>query len=139
MSATDLEKKEPSHSPDLSSLLQSKSEQQPSVTSIASYSGPIPPPKFLSEYERLVPGISKKFLDEPHIEAEHRRAIEKMMAHEQIKLANRGQKMAFCLASLCTIGAFSAILFGYSLEGLGALVASIATFAYIFCYVKKQQ
>jgi len=116
-----------------------KNSEQVSMTSFASYSGPIPPPNFLVEYEKMVPGIAKRFLDEPRIESEHRRTLESMMAQEQVKLANRGQKMAFSLASFCTIGAFVAIFLGYSLEGLGALVASIATFAYIFCYVKRRQ
>jgi uncharacterized membrane protein len=152
MNKTKLEKKETPHSPIsfaskpqfVSEEPQKKSEaqknsEQTSMTSFASYSGPIPPPNFLLEYEKMVPGIAKRFLEEPHVESEHRRALQKMMAQEQVKLANRGQKMAFLLAGSCTLGAFGAIFLGYSLEGLGALVASITTFAYIFCYVKRRQ
>lgn len=39
--------------------------------------GPTPPPHYLEQYERLVQGTAKRFLDEPHIEAEHRRSLEK--------------------------------------------------------------
>jgi uncharacterized membrane protein len=115
-----------------------KKPETASVATFASYSGPIPSPNFLIEYERMVPGIAEKFLNEPHLEAEHRRTLEKMMAEKQIDLADRGQKMAFALASLCVIGAFGAIFFGHSLEGLGALIASIAVFAGIFYCAKKK-
>jgi len=132
----------------LSKDLTSESQKKPDskknpkskpVTAYASYSGPIPPPNFLVEYERMVPGIAKRLLNEPHLEAEHRRTLEKMMAEKQFKLANRGQKMAFALASLCVIGAFGTIFFGYSFEGLGALLVSIAVFAGIFYSAKKKQ
>lgn len=116
-----------------------KKSKSASVTTYASYSGPIPPPNFLVEYERMVPGIAKRLLNEPRLEAEHRRAIEKMMADNQLKLAKRGQKMAFTLASLCVIGAFGTIFLGYSFEGLGALLVSIAVFAGIFYNAKKKQ
>ena len=62
-----------------------------------------------------------------------------MMAEKQVELASKGQKMAFALASLCILGAFGAIFFGHSLEGLGALIASIAVFASIFYHAKKKQ
>lgn len=116
-----------------------KTLEQPSMTSFASYSGPTPPPVHLIEYEKIVPGIAKRFLEEPHTEAEHRRTLEKMMAHEQIKLSNRGQMMAFSLAGFCIVGAFTAIFMGHSLEGLGALITSIGVFACIFFYSKRRQ
>jgi len=137
-------KQEASHSPiTFASKPQFVSEpkkdlEQPLATTFASYSGPIPPPNFLVQYEQMVPGIAKRFLDEPHIEAEHRRSLEKTMALEQVKIAKRGQIMAFSLATFCAVGGFGAIFLGYRLEGLGALVASIATFAYVFCYAKKR-
>ncbi len=61
-------------------------KNQESNQIIASYSGPIPPPHFLIQYEQIVPGIAKRFLEEPHLEAEHRRSLQKTIAQEQIKL-----------------------------------------------------
>ncbi len=142
---TELEKKDSAHSP-INFVSEPKRNSQapnpsdqPNVTSFAAYSGPIPPPHFLVEYEKLLPGIAIKFLEEPHREAEHRRSLEKMMVQKQVELASRGQIMAFVLASLCVILAFIAIFFGYSLAGLGVLVTSIASFVYAFCYEKKRQ
>lgn len=118
---------------------ESKKKQEQGMGTIQAYSGPIPPPQFLAQYELLVPGIAKKFLEEPHIEAEHRRVLEKMIGQEQIKLAKRGQLMAFSLAICCILGAFWTIFSGHSIEGLGALLFSIAAFTGIFIYAKKRQ
>lgn len=110
----------------------------PSVTSLTTFSGPIPPPIFLAEYEKLVPGSAKRFLDEPHFEAEHRRALEKFMVNEQVKLSKRGQCMAFFLALVCIIASFTSIFLGYDIAGLGALFIAIASFVGVFIYGKYQ-
>ncbi|HSX12289.1 MAG TPA: DUF2335 domain-containing protein [Rhabdochlamydiaceae bacterium] len=109
------------------------------IAAFQSYSGPIPPPNFLEQYERMVPGSAARFLEEPHHEAEHRRKLEKNMVEAQIRLANRGQIMAFLLATICIIASFGTIFLGYSLEGLGALIVAIASFASIFLVSRKKQ
>ena len=109
------------------------------IASVTSFSGPTPPPSFLREYELLVPGIAKRFLEEPHLEAEHRRELEKLLVQEKIRLRRRGQSMAFFLATLSVIAAFAAIFCGYDIAGLGALFISIASFVGVFIYAKKHQ
>ncbi len=111
----------------------------PAITAFTSFSGPIPPPNFLKEYELIVPGIAQRFLDEPHKEAEHRRALEKLMVYEQIKLNKNGQKMAFGLALLSICAAFSSIWLGYELAGASTFIVSICSLVGIFLYAKKNQ
>lgn len=144
MSKTDLETK-PSPSevrlnpkPQFAADESRKNSEPQSITAIASYSGPIPPPNFLAEYEKLYPGIAKKFLEEPHKEAEHRRSLENKIAEAQIKLANRGQWMAFWSTAVLSLLSFGLIYLGYSLEGLTALGALIAAVASVFFYSKRQ-
>jgi len=112
---------------------------QSHIASFSSYSGPIPPPEYLIHYEKMVPGIAKRFLEEPRLEAEHRRALERKMVETQIKMAGRGQLMAFSLAIVCVIGSFAAIFSGHSLLGLGALFLSIGAFIGVFIYGKNQK
>ncbi len=109
------------------------------VAAFTAFSGPIPPPSFLLEYEKLVPGIAKKFLEGPHIEAQHRRSLEKRMVEEQVRLSKRGQWMAFSLASLCVFAAFTSIFLGFDLAGVGALFVSVASFVGVFIYAKTSQ
>ena len=70
------------------------------ITAAYTYSGPTPPPNVLIQYEEMVPGIAKKFLEAPHIEATHRRELAKLLVQEKTKLAKRGQLFAFYLAFL---------------------------------------
>lgn len=111
---------------------------QPPITSVMAFSGPIPPPDYLGLYEKLVPGSAKRFLEEPHLEAEHRRALENLSLNQQINLSKRGQWMAFSLAFFCITAAFAAIFSGYDIAGLGALIASITAFVGVFIYGKYQ-
>jgi uncharacterized membrane protein len=104
----------------------------------AMYSGPIPPPDHLAMYEKMVPGIAKQFLEEPHREAEHRRRLETQLVEAQIKLANKGQILAFILASVTVFASFSLIYFGHNLEGLGTLLLSVGAFVSIFIYGKHK-
>ncbi len=103
------------------------------------YSGPIPPPEHLTMYEKIVPGIAKQFLEEPHREAEHRRSLESKMVDAQIKLAKKGQNIASILAFSCTFASFFTIYRGYSIEGLGALLLSIGLFIGVFIYGKNHK
>lgn len=113
-----------------------------STTAIATasyFSGPIPPPEFLKQYEELVPGIAKRFLEEPRLEAEHRRSLEKRMVEEKIRLATKGQWMAFTLALLSIAAAFTAIFLGYSLAGFATFLVAATGFAGAFIISKKHQ
>ncbi|MCI0381570.1 MAG: DUF2335 domain-containing protein [Chlamydiae bacterium] len=113
----------------------------PSITGqlTSLYSGPIPPPDHLMMYEKMVPGIAKRFLEEPHLEAEHRRNLEKKMVEAKIELGKRGQIIACILASACVIGSFAAIFSGHNIWGLGALLLSIGGLISVFIYSKNHK
>jgi uncharacterized membrane protein len=126
-------KKLPNRNPDSAPI------QPATITSVTTFSGPIPPPEFLKQYDLLVPGIAKRFLEEPHLEAEHRRNLEKTMLSERIRMSKRGQWMAFCLALLSILAAFTAIFTGYSIAGLAIFFTAAASLVGVFFYAKKQQ
>lgn len=116
-----------------------KHPEQPSVTATAiAYSGPVPLPGILVEYEKLYPGIAKQFLEEPHKEAEHRRSLEKKVADAQIKLANRGQIFAFILSSAFTVGGIYLASQGHNFAGFGTLATLIITLGIVFGVVKRR-
>ncbi len=131
--------KPPSKNSSENSKIQSPVNSPSALASFTAFSGPIPPPEFLKQYEFLVPGIAKRFLEEPLSEAKHRRALEQKMVDEKIRLSRKGQWMAFSLALLSIIAAFIAIFLGYSLAGLGTFFISSASFAGVFIYAKKRQ
>lgn len=136
MNNIDLSKKEATPLSNLSSKI--PPPNVPSVTAFQHYAGPIPPPEFLAHYEKLYPGIAKVFLEEPHIEAEHRRSLEKIMVEEQIRLSKRGQLMACTLGSATILGAFVTIFLGHSIGGFSTLLIGIAALMGIFYQAKKR-
>ena len=136
MSVLDKPPTEPKKAKSSSSQLPNSS---PSITTASYFAGPIPPPEFLKQYEEFVPGIAKRFLEEPRLEAEHRRSLEKRMVEEKIHLARRGQWMAFILALLSIAAAFTAIFLGYSLAGFGTFLVAATGFAGVFIISRKQQ
>lgn len=116
-----------------------KTREPGSVPAFSAYSGPIPPPDFLVQYEAMVPGIAKKFLEEPRLEAEHRRSLENKMVNAQTQLAARGQKMAFIIAVVCITASFAAIFLGHSLPGVSTLFFSITALVGVFIYGKNKK
>lgn len=104
------------------------------------FSGPVPPPSHLAQYDALVPGTAKRFLDsffeESHFESNHRRSLENKIVDEDIKLRKRSQWCAFSLSLLTLLGAFTFIFFGYGLEGLGALLLGLGALVGTFFYAK---
>jgi uncharacterized membrane protein len=109
------------------------------IAAVTTFSGPVPPPEFLRDYEILVPGSAKRFLEAPHLEAEHRRALELAYLEEKIKLSRKGQWMAFSLAVLSIVAAFTAIFLGYSLAGVGTFFIAVGSIVGLFIYGKKTE
>ena len=83
------------------------------VTQVASttvFSGPLPPPHWLAEYERIHPGLTQQLMDQAEIEAAHRRELATQRLRIQSRHVGRGQWMAFSLslASLAVAASLAA-------------------------------
>lgn len=61
------------------------------------------------------------------------------MVEEKIRLARKGQWMAFVLALLSILAAFTAIFLGYSLAGFATFLVAATGFAGAFIISKKHQ
>lgn len=87
------------------------------VSTSISFTGPLPPPGFLQRYEEISPGLAERLVRYAEGEAEHRRAVEKLIVetqcgesrayHAEVK---RGQVCAvvITLAALAA-GAYTAV------------------------------
>ena len=94
------------------------------------YSGPIPDPQWLEQYDRIHPGLANRIVSMAESEASHRRGIENDAVAAQIydakqerRQQRRGQWMAFVVAVLVTTAGTSVALFGHPWPGslLGGL------------------
>ena len=76
----------------------------------STYTGPLPPPEQLGQYEVILPGVAAKIVSMAETEQKHRMGWETNALDSDIKLAKRGQLFGFCAAVLCIAGA---TLLGY--------------------------
>lgn len=71
-----------------------------------SFSGPIPPPSILKQYEEMHPGSADRILKMAEKQADHRMALEKKAIGGQVDQSKRGQVFGFILALVCIAVAF---------------------------------
>ena len=64
------------------------------------FSGPIPHPRLLAEYERLMPGSTDRFMKMAEKQQEHRIGLEDSAIKSQLKSNERGQLFGFILSTL---------------------------------------
>lgn len=79
------------------------------LTLVSEYSGPIPPPNMLAQFDEIEPGLANRIVLMTEENLAHIRELENFDLRESHKLNKRGQIFAFCLS----IGSF--MLSGYGL------------------------
>lgn len=82
------------------------------------FTGPLPPPHVIADYEAVVPGMAEKIVTAFEEQGRHRRTLEDLSIREQWRLARRGQVFAFTLGLVALGFAGTAILFGREVSSL---------------------
>ncbi len=110
---------------------------------VVSFSGPLPPPAMLREYEATLPGLGERIV----ARAEKEQAFRHEMAREQVSsLKSRqwhdstrayiGQAGAFVLSMTAIGGGIWLLAAGKSTAGLGSIIAALVTLAAVFLGAK---
>lgn len=98
---------------------------EPGVVTVT-YSGPLPPPSAMAEYERVLPGAAERILVMAEKAAAHHQAIDvqaqKLIGQDVL----RGQLLGFSIAAAGLLVSGYAIYKGYPAVA-GAIVAAIMT------------
>ncbi|MFO0966853.1 MAG: DUF2335 domain-containing protein [Gemmataceae bacterium] len=98
------------------------------------FSGPLPPPDILEEYEKLLPGAAERIFAAFEKQTEHRQSLEKHVVKDDTRRSWAGLVAAFLLASFCVIGGVICVLHGHTAAGATIATASVATLAAVFVY-----
>ena len=69
------------------------------LASTTVFAGPLPPPQWLAEYDRVHPGLAGRLIDQVEVEAAHRRALVEQQWMADSRHTGRGQWMAFGLSA----------------------------------------
>lgn len=112
----------------------------------AAYSGPLPPPEMLANYEKVLPGLAAQIVERADREQSFRhKAVffeleaEREKNREENKIARRGQYFGFCIALLGILGSIYLIATGKELTGLGSLVTVLTVLVTVFITGKKSE
>lgn len=101
------------------------------------YSGPIPPPKMLEEYEGVLSGSADRILAMAEKEQAHRHTLEDRAVSAEISKDRRGQNYALLCSLLIILGSLGLIAMGREISGTLLAGGTLTGLAYIFITGKK--
>jgi uncharacterized membrane protein len=102
------------------------------------WSGPLPPPGALEQFERASPGAADRILTMAEREEHHRQALERMMVTSEIKTRNRGQFLGFVVATITLVGGMWLVYKGKDWPGLVAILTPLVGLVGIFVYTQSK-
>jgi uncharacterized membrane protein len=101
---------------------------------IASFSGPLPPPAILREYNDILPGAADRILKLAEEQSSHRREIENKVVSSGVVDAKLGILAGTLIALAAVGGGMWIVLRGQELVGLGAVISALVGLVYAFRY-----
>ncbi len=98
------------------------------------FSGDIPPPTLLKQFDDVLPGTAQWILDRTKNEQDHQHNLDKLDRWLPFFLTLIGQSFAFLIAGGFVFGAVILLYNGRQIEGFSTLAASVITltFRYVF-------
>lgn len=104
-----------------------------------SFSGPLPPPETLGQYEQLVPGCAERIIAMAERQAAHRQSLEKTFLDSGCRNERAGQLFAGVIAVTGIIAGAVLVNEGKDLAGFTAMLVPLAGIVGSFFYGKRQQ
>lgn len=103
------------------------------------YSGPIPPPDLLRQYDELIEGGAERIFNAFESQTRHRMGIESAVVFGNEGRANRGQWMAYSLALvILTLGSIM-IFTGREEAGVAMITVDLVGLVAVFITSKRSQ
>jgi len=96
------------------------------------FSGPLPPPDLLKQYDEVVPGFAATIVNQFVAQGDHRRQMEKAVILSDVARANWGLAAGFLLAFIGIIGSLYIINTGRTTAGITAFIVSLAPLVVAF-------
>lgn len=103
------------------------------------YSGPLPHPRHLKEYDLIVPGLAQKIFEIMERQVSHRMAYENRQQEIDRAHYRLGQYFGFSVFAIVMGLCFFCILTGKSWEGIAGIVAALASLLGIFLYDRRSR
>ena len=101
------------------------------------FSGPIPPPEILKQYNEVDAGAAGRIIAMAEQEARHRRSMEQSIISHEYKEAGTGQKFALFIGSLAIIAGSTISVMGAQWAGIVIGGGGVVSLVSIFVYGRK--
>ena len=102
------------------------------------FSGPIPPPSMLGEYDAVHDGLANRIVAMAETQQIHRQSLENKSVEAAIKTESRGQHYALFVSLLIIAGALYLIDSGKEIAGSILAGGTLTGLAYIFITGRKK-
>ena len=109
------------------------------VTQSVSFSGPLPPPGLLAQYNDVIPNVAERLMVMAEKQSAHRESLEAKVVAGNVASQARGSHYAFIICLVTIIGGFVLIGMGKNIYGISAVIGSLATLAAVFVVAKRDQ
>jgi len=99
--------------------------QAVAIAMVESFSGPLPSPEMLKQYEEVLPGLAERLVVIHEKDREHDREMDSKQLEAAINYASKGQNRGYYLALIGIIAGLVAIVLGLTLgEGNVAIITA---------------
>lgn len=102
----------------------------------AIFSGPIPHPRILEQYEKILPGSADRIIKMSENQSNHRQRLENFLVGNRLRNEMIGMLSGFVLAIVTIVGGIWCILIGKALSGLAAVITPLIGLVSVFIYTK---
>ncbi|ANB97614.1 MULTISPECIES: DUF2335 domain-containing protein [Vibrio harveyi group] len=123
-------------SPDVERVFRKHPELSSTILTTQVYSGPVPHPSLMKEFDKIIPGAAKQMLDDAMKNSESQRKINEDIVKYKNKEVARGQWFGF-ISVIALISAVTFITISGFTVGAG-VIAGIATLGGAFMWAKAR-
>ncbi len=114
-------------------------EQKLVRATMQSFSGPLPPPNLLSQYNLVVPNGAERIMAMAEKQQEHRQGIEHCVVHGNKFDQRLGLVLGFIVMMTVAAAGVWCVSIGKDITGLTALVTAVGGPVTAFIYGRKKQ
>ena len=104
-----------------------------------SFSGPLPPPSMLSQYNQIVPGAAERIIAMAERQAQHRQNIENKVIDSDIGNSRLGLHYGLIIGLAAVIGGTICILSGHEIAGSIIGGTGLTGLVGVFVYGSRQR
>lgn len=114
-------------------------DRQVELTKIEQFSGPLPPPTILEQYNKVVPGAAERILKMAEEQSAHRRSLEQKVISSDVLNAKLGMLFGFIIGLVAILAGVYIVVIDKNNQGYFLSLGAIAALVGVFVYGRKKK